>query len=151
MVISQETFIYNRGLQHGARMESVLLGCVLVNLVYAKQGQKRICETSLTISTDFQAMAENIDGNGNIHNRSLSPWTWIPKFSSNRIPQVIFEAQCNTEYCKYPNSDVDERLNSVPVYQERLVLIQDTQDRKCFRATFESVIVGCTCVWAKTS
>lgn len=74
-----------------------------------------------------------------------------PKISSHRIPHVIFEAQCNTEYCSYPDSDVDERLHSVPIHQDILVLKQDTQDGKCFSATFERVAVGCTCVWAKTS
>ncbi|KAI7804459.1 putative interleukin 17a/f2 [Triplophysa rosa] len=113
---------------------------------------KRTCDTAFTISSDdVTPQAENKDGNGNIHDRSLSPWTWIPKISSHRIPHVIFEARCNTEYCSYSDSEVDERLNSVPIYQDILVLKQDTQDRTCFKATFESVVVGCTCVRAKTS
>ncbi|XP_043119790.1 interleukin 17a/f2 [Puntigrus tetrazona] len=128
----------------------VLLSCVLANLTFAKQGHK-VCDTSLAISSDFHASVDaDAKGNGNIHNRSLSAWTWIPKFSPHRIPQVIFEAQCSSEYCTLPNG-VDTRLNSLPIYQEILVLKQDTEDRKCFRATFERVIVGCTCVWAKTS
>ncbi|XP_052009502.1 interleukin-17A-like [Xyrauchen texanus] len=128
----------------------VLLGCVLVGLTYAKQGQKPICDTGLTISSDYDSsQAANTDVNGN--KRSLSAWTWIPNVSSLRITQVIFEAQCLSEYCSYLNTGVDERLNSLPIYQDTLVLKQDTQNRKCFRVTSESVIVGCTCVWAKTS
>nr|BAV01250.1 interleukin 17A/F2 [Cyprinus carpio] len=116
---------------------TILLSCVLANLTLAKQGQKKICDTSLTISNDFHAsLDEDAKGNGNIHNRSLSAWTWIPKYSPRRIPQVIFEAQCSSEYCTLPNG-VDTRLNSLPIYQEILVLKQDTEDRKCFRATFE--------------
>ncbi|XP_051578698.1 interleukin 17a/f2 [Myxocyprinus asiaticus] len=130
----------------------VLLGCVLVSITFSKQEKKRICNTDLTISSDYDSsQAANTFGNGNIHNRSLSAWTWIPKFSFHRIPQVIFEAQCHSEYCSYPNTGVDSRFNSLPIYQDILVLEQDTQDRKCFRAMFERVIVGCTCVWAKTS
>ncbi|XP_052002088.1 interleukin 17a/f2 [Xyrauchen texanus] len=130
----------------------VLLGCVLMSITYAKQGQKRICNTDLTISSFYDSsQAANTVGNGNIHNRSLSSWTWIPKISFHRIPQVIFEAQCQSEYCNYPYTGVDSRLNSLPIYQDILVLKQDTQDGKCFRAVFERVIVGCTCVWAKTS
>uniref|UniRef100_A0A8C1INR3 Interleukin 17a/f2 n=1 Tax=Cyprinus carpio TaxID=7962 RepID=A0A8C1INR3_CYPCA len=129
----------------------VLLGCALVNLTFAKQGQKRICDTSLMISSDINGSPDtDAEGNGNIHNRSLSAWTWIPKISPHRIPQVIFEAQCSSEYCTFP-SGMDTRLNSLPIYQDILVLKQDTEDRKCFRVTFERVIVGCTCVWAKTS
>uniref|UniRef100_A0A673ITI7 Interleukin 17a/f1 n=1 Tax=Sinocyclocheilus rhinocerous TaxID=307959 RepID=A0A673ITI7_9TELE len=129
----------------------VLLGCALANLTFAKQGQKRLCDTSLMISSDFSASPDtDAEGNGNIHNRSLSAWTWIPKISPHRIPQVNFEAQCNSEYCTFP-SGMDTRLNSLPIYQDILVLKQDKEDRKCFRATFERVIVGCTCVWAKTS
>ncbi|KAL1257590.1 hypothetical protein QQF64_010834 [Cirrhinus molitorella] len=113
----------------------VLLSCALANLTFAKQGQKRICDTSLTI--DFYAsMDVDAEGNSNIHNRSLSPWTWIPKFSPDRIPQFIFEAQCSSEYCVFPTG-VDMELNSLPIYQDILVLKQDTEDRKCFRATFE--------------
>uniref|UniRef100_A0A673IX45 Interleukin 17a/f1 n=1 Tax=Sinocyclocheilus rhinocerous TaxID=307959 RepID=A0A673IX45_9TELE len=130
---------------------TVLLGCALANLTFAKQGQKRLCDTSLMISSDFSASPDtDAEGNGNIHNRSLSAWTWIPKISPHRIPQVNFEAQCNSEYCTFP-SGMDTRLNSLPIYQDILVLKQDKEDRKCFRATFERVIVGCTCVWAKTS
>ncbi|XP_051501999.1 interleukin-17A-like [Myxocyprinus asiaticus] len=130
----------------------VLIGCVLVGLTYAKQGQKRICDTGLMISSDYDSsQAANTDANGNIHKRSLSAWTWIPKFSSHTIPQVIFEAECLSEYCSYPSTGVDERLNSLPIYQDILVLKQDKQNRKCFRAISERVIVGCTCVWAKAS
>uniref|UniRef100_A0A671ME84 Uncharacterized protein n=1 Tax=Sinocyclocheilus anshuiensis TaxID=1608454 RepID=A0A671ME84_9TELE len=120
--------------------------CVLANLTFAKQGQKKICDTSLMISNDFHAsLDEDAKGNGNIHNLTQSQKQMI-----HLIPQVIFEAQCNSEYCTLPNG-VDMRLNSLPIYQEILVLKQDTEDRKCFKATFERVIVGCTCVWAKTS
>uniref|UniRef100_A0A671K420 Uncharacterized protein n=1 Tax=Sinocyclocheilus anshuiensis TaxID=1608454 RepID=A0A671K420_9TELE len=116
----------------------VLLGCALANLTFAKQGQKRICDTSLMISSDFSASLDtDAEGNGNIHNRSLSAWTWMSSL-------------INSEYCTFP-SGMDTRLNSLPIYQDILVLKQDKEDRKCFRATFERVIVGCTCVWAKTS
>ncbi|XP_067310759.1 interleukin 17a/f2 [Pseudorasbora parva] len=123
----------------------------LASLAFAKQKQKQICDTSLTISDDFYgSSSEDMVGNGHIHNLSLSAWTWKPKISHDRIPQVIFEAQCNSEYCTFPTG-VDERLNSLPIYQDVLVLKRDSKDKKCFRATFERVIVGCTCVWAKNS
>ncbi|XP_050990229.1 interleukin 17a/f2 [Labeo rohita] len=117
----------------------VLLSCALASLTFAKQGQKKLCDTSLTI--DFYASLDlDAEGNGNIHNRSLSPWTWIPKYSPDRIPQFLFEAQCSSEYCVFP-SGVDIGLNSLPIYQDILVLKQDTEDRKCFRVTFERVIL----------
>ncbi|KAG1973142.1 interleukin 17a/f2 [Pimephales promelas] len=129
----------------------MVLLCALASLTFAKQKPKQVCDTDLTISDDFYGSpSEDMVGNGNIHNNSLSAWTWIPKISHNRIPQVIFEAQCKSEYCTFPTG-VDERLNSVPIYQDIMVLKKDSKDKKCFRATFERVIVGCTCVWAKTS
>ncbi|XP_056333664.1 interleukin 17a/f2 [Danio aesculapii] len=133
----------------------VLLGCALASLTVvsalAQQEQNQLCDTALTISNDFHGFqSADGEGNGSIHNRSLSAWNWIPTFSPLRIPQVIFEAQCSSEYCFLPTG-VDERLNSVPIYQDILVLKQDTEHKKCFRATYEKVIVGCTCVRAKTS
>ncbi|XP_009291138.1 interleukin 17a/f2 isoform X1 [Danio rerio] len=129
----------------------VLLGCALARLTIAQQEQNRLCDTALTISNDFNgSQSEDGKGNGSIHNRSLSAWNWIPKFSPHRIPQVIFEAQCSSEYCILPTG-VDKRLNSVPIYQDILVLKQEMERKKCFRAMFEKVIVGCTCVRAKTS
>ncbi|XP_048046842.1 interleukin 17a/f2 [Megalobrama amblycephala] len=129
----------------------MVLLCALASLTFAKQREKHMCDTGLIISDDFYGShSEDMEGNGNIHTRSLSAWTWIPKISQDRIPQVIYEAQCKSEYCTLPTG-VDERLNSLPIYQDILVLKQDSKDKKCFRTTFERVIVGCTCVWAKTS
>uniref|UniRef100_A0A671K1E4 Uncharacterized protein n=1 Tax=Sinocyclocheilus anshuiensis TaxID=1608454 RepID=A0A671K1E4_9TELE len=130
---------------------TVLLGCALANLTFAKQGQKRICDTSLMISSDFSASLDtDAEGNGNIHNRSLSAWTWMNQIYCYVWEVNIKSSLINSEYCTFP-SGMDTRLNSLPIYQDILVLKQDKEDRKCFRATFERVIVGCTCVWAKTS
>ncbi|XP_077094721.1 interleukin 17a/f2 [Siphateles boraxobius] len=128
----------------------MVLVCALASLTFAKQKPKQICDTGLTISDDFYGSpSEDMEGNGNIHSHSLSAWTWKLNISDDRIPQVIFEAQCKSEYCTFPTGV--ERLNSLPIYQDIMVLKRDSKDKKCFRATFESVIVGCTCVWAKTN
>ncbi|CAM4648523.1 hypothetical protein PO909_011480 [Leuciscus waleckii] len=128
----------------------MVLLCALASLTFAKQKPNQICDTGLTISDDFYGSPSEDKGNGNIHSHSLSAWTWIQNISQDRIPQVIFEAQCKSVYCTFPTG-VDERLNSLPIYQDILVLKMDSKNKKCFRATFERVIVGCTCVWAKTS
>ncbi|KAL7872712.1 hypothetical protein AOLI_G00117830 [Acnodon oligacanthus] len=68
----------------------------------------------------------------------------LPHTSPRRIPGVIFEAQCETQYCTDPNNSLQTELNSVPIYHYILVLHQDKQDRKCFSASYQKVAVGCT-------
>uniref|UniRef100_A0A671K2H7 Uncharacterized protein n=1 Tax=Sinocyclocheilus anshuiensis TaxID=1608454 RepID=A0A671K2H7_9TELE len=135
--------------------------CALANLTFAKQGQKRICDTSLMISSDFSASLDtDAEGNGNIHNRSLSKQmihSPISEFCGFCLREISFlfsllsgqifhhteyhrSSLINSEYCTFP-SGMDTRLNSLPIYQDILVLKQDKEDRKCFRATFERVIV----------
>ncbi|TRY75954.1 hypothetical protein DNTS_033508 [Danionella cerebrum] len=125
----------------------ILLVCALESFSFARQEQTPIFDTDLRISSDFSSStSDEGEGNGNIHRLSLSPWTSIPTFSPNRIPKDIFKAQCNSEYCIFPN----EYLNSMPIYQDILVLKKEPGHR-CFRTTFERVPVGCTCIRAKAS
>ncbi|KAM9367056.1 interleukin 17a/f2 [Symphorus nematophorus] len=106
------------------------------------------CDSMLTFSSNVTSSAE---GNGNIHSRSLSPWSWRSSTVKNRIPVTLWEAECSSSFCSSPNPGQTDghNLNSVPVYQNILVLTR--QDRgSCYTASFRSVAVGCTCVWART-
>ncbi|XP_060902138.1 interleukin 17a/f2 [Labrus mixtus] len=106
------------------------------------------CDSRLTFSSDVSSSAE---GNGDIHIRSLSPWSWRSHTEKNRIRSTIFEAECSSSSCINPNSGQMDghNLNSVPIYQNILVLHRQGRGR-CYNASFQSVAVGCTCVWAKT-
>uniref|UniRef100_A0A3B4C0Z3 Interleukin 17a/f2 n=1 Tax=Pygocentrus nattereri TaxID=42514 RepID=A0A3B4C0Z3_PYGNA len=108
--------------------------------------QKKICDVGLKIPDFHGAEAEMLGGNGNINNRSLSAWNWIPDTSPHRIPGVIFEAQCETHYCTDPNNNLQTELNSVPIYHYILVLHQDKQDRKCFTASYQKVSLHSSCI-----
>uniref|UniRef100_A0A4W4FRY2 Uncharacterized protein n=1 Tax=Electrophorus electricus TaxID=8005 RepID=A0A4W4FRY2_ELEEL len=126
-------------------------GLLMLSLTLASTGQKGECDIRLKIPRGFHTSeSETLEGNGNINNRSLSPWNWIPNSSFHRIPEVIFEAECKTDYCNYPISNQKTELNSVPIYQDILVLKQDQANRNCFTASFQRVIISCTCVWAQT-
>uniref|UniRef100_A0A3B4C0V9 Interleukin 17a/f2 n=1 Tax=Pygocentrus nattereri TaxID=42514 RepID=A0A3B4C0V9_PYGNA len=127
------------------------VGLLMLSLTDVKATQKKICDVGLKIPDFHGAEAEMLGGNGNINNRSLSAWNWIPDTSPHRIPGVIFEAQCETHYCTDPNNNLQTELNSVPIYHYILVLHQDKQDRKCFTASYQKVTVGCTCVRAQSS
>ncbi|KAI4903601.1 hypothetical protein NFI96_013574 [Prochilodus magdalenae] len=143
-------------LQSSRRAVVFCCGLLLLSLLDAKTAHNKICNISLKIPDDFHS-AEALGGNGNINNRSLSAWNWTPHPSSHQIPGVIYEAECQTQYCTDPNPDpnnnnnLQTELNSVPIYHYILVLHQDKQDRKCFTASYQKVAVGCTCVWAKSS
>ncbi|KAM7424767.1 hypothetical protein PAMA_000903 [Pampus argenteus] len=107
------------------------------------------CNSLLSFSSAVSSLSE---GNGNIHSRSLSPWSWRFSTVKNRIPSTLWEAVCSSSFCSSPNSGQMERhnLNSVPIYQNVLVLNQQEGGR-CYTATYRSVVVGCTCVWAQTN
>ncbi|XP_036398080.1 interleukin 17a/f2 [Megalops cyprinoides] len=135
-----------------------VLCCVaaLLGTSQAKDKARSICNTTLKIPWNYQAGRGDVqEGNGNIHNRSLSAWTWRVNYEENRIPKSISEAVCNFSYCTDPKSDPDkaelhDKLNSVPIHQEVLVLNLN-KTLNCYQASYISVTVGCTCVRAKTS
>ncbi|XP_035507844.1 interleukin 17a/f2 [Morone saxatilis] len=106
-----------------------------------------VCDSLLAFTSDVSSSSE---GNGNIHSRSLSAWSWRSTTVKNRIPSTLWEAECSSSFCSSPNRQTDgHNLNSVPIYQNVLVL--NRQDRgRCYTASYVSVAVGCTCVWAKT-
>ncbi|XP_071346188.1 interleukin 17a/f2 [Trachinotus anak] len=107
------------------------------------------CDSMLAFSSEVSSLSE---GNGNIHSRSLSPWTWKSSTVKNRIPSTLWEAECSSSYCSSPSpAGTDERnLNSVPVYQNVLVLTRK-EGGHCFTASYQSVAIGCTCVRATTN
>ncbi|XP_059214185.1 interleukin 17a/f2 [Centropristis striata] len=107
------------------------------------------CNASLAFSSDVSSSSE---GNGNIHRRSLSAWTWRSSTVKNRIPSTLWEAECSSSFCSSPDPGHSDHhsLNSVPVHQNVLVLTRRDADG-CYTAAYRSVAVGCTCVWAKTS
>uniref|UniRef100_A0A3Q1F430 Interleukin-17F-like n=1 Tax=Acanthochromis polyacanthus TaxID=80966 RepID=A0A3Q1F430_9TELE len=105
------------------------------------------CDAMLEISGDASSLS---GGNGNIHSRSLSPWKWTWTTVKDRIPTTIWEAQCTSSFCSGPNGEQTDRLNSVPITQNILVLTRQDGGR-CYTTSYRSVAVGCTCVWTKTS
>lgn len=68
----------------------------------------------------------------------------------DRIPSTLWEAECSSSFCSSPNPGFrhGHDLNSVPVYQSVLVLNR-YQGGNCYTASYQSVAVGCTCVWAQ--
>ncbi|XP_060788949.1 interleukin 17a/f2 isoform X2 [Neoarius graeffei] len=130
----------------------VFHGFLMLSLTHATTKQTMNCGISLIIPKRFNTVqSEMMEGNGSINNSSLSAWNWISHTSTRRIPGVIFEAECKSHQCTYPNSHHHMELNSVPIYSYTLVLKQYPKNRKCFTVTFQRVTVGCTCVWANSS
>ncbi|KAG7328052.1 hypothetical protein KOW79_007996 [Hemibagrus wyckioides] len=127
-------------------------GFLVLSLTHANNKQTTICDTGLIIPKHFHTSeSETMEGNGNINNRSLSAWKWIPHTGTRRIPGVIFEADCESHHCTYPGRQQHMELNSVPIYSNMLVLTQDLKNKKCFTVKFQRVTVGCTCVWERSS
>uniref|UniRef100_A0A8C9Z665 Uncharacterized protein n=1 Tax=Sander lucioperca TaxID=283035 RepID=A0A8C9Z665_SANLU len=106
------------------------------------------CDSLMAFSSEVSSSSE---GNGNIHRRSLSPWTWMSSTEKNRIPSTLWEANCSSSFCSATGTGQTDghNFNSVPVYQNILVLHRRDEGR-CYTATYRSLAVGCTCVWATT-
>ncbi|XP_078114994.1 LOW QUALITY PROTEIN: interleukin 17a/f2 [Sander vitreus] len=106
------------------------------------------CDSLLEFSSEVSSASE---GNGNIHRRSLSPWTWKSNTEMNRIPSTLWEANCSSSFCSTTGTGQTDghNLNSVPVYQNILVLWRN--EGRCYTAAYRSLAVGCTCIWATTN
>ncbi|XP_072303155.1 interleukin 17a/f2 [Eucyclogobius newberryi] len=109
------------------------------------------CDSQLDLSSDALSLSE---GMGDIHSRSLSPWTWRVSTVPTRIPSTLWEAECSSSVCWFPHmrpegredaEALDSGLIAVPIYQNVLVLEQRPGSR-CFRPSFHHLAVGCTCV-----
>ncbi|XP_026234544.1 interleukin 17a/f2 [Anabas testudineus] len=107
------------------------------------------CDSRLALSSEVTSSSE---GNGNIHSRSLSPWSWRSSTVRNRIPSTLWEAECSSSFCTSPNPGHrdGQNLNSVPIYQSILVLNRQPGGH-CYTASYQSVAVGCTCVSARVN
>ncbi|XP_039990429.1 interleukin 17a/f2 [Xiphias gladius] len=106
------------------------------------------CVYKLAFSSEVSSLSE---GNGNIHSRSLSPWSWRSSTLKNRIPSTLWEAECSSSFCLSPNPGHTDKydLKSVPIYQKVLVLNRQ-RGQHCYTTSHQSVAVGCTCLWART-
>uniref|UniRef100_UPI0037E8EF32 interleukin 17a/f2 n=1 Tax=Semicossyphus pulcher TaxID=241346 RepID=UPI0037E8EF32 len=132
-----------------------LLVCCSVLWVVSSSSSSKVtpplpgCNSTLVFTLDVTAATE---GNGNMHSRSLSPWSWRSSTVKNRIPSTLWEAECSSSSCVSPNPGQTDghNLNSVPIYQNILVLHRQGGGR-CYTAAYQQVAVGCTCVWAKTN
>ncbi|XP_041794854.1 interleukin 17a/f2 [Chelmon rostratus] len=140
-------------LRHGVY---TLLACCSVLWVVSSPSRVRApppppppgCDSTLAFSSAVSSSSE-----GNIHRRSLSPWSWRSSTVKNRIPSTLWEAECSSSFCVSPSPGQTDghNLNSVPVYQNVLVLTRQDGTGRCYNASYRSVAVGCTCVWAKTN
>ncbi|XP_073485137.1 interleukin-17F-like [Aquarana catesbeiana] len=89
-----------------------------------------------------------------INERSLSPWNYTRQTSRSRMGCIMFpgeisEAKCLLERCLDADNNVIHSLNSVPIYQE--VLVVRFQDRnKTIKLEPKMISVGCTCIKSKT-
>ncbi|XP_016520528.1 interleukin 17a/f2 isoform X2 [Poecilia formosa] len=119
---------------------------VLCSALWVISGQLP-CDSMLVFSSDVPPA----EGNGNVHQRSLSPWSWRSSTVKNRIPSTIWEASCSTRFCSGPKPGQEEEhnWNSVPIHQNILVLTR-MEGSRCYNASYLSVAVGCTCVRAST-
>ncbi|XP_074513669.1 interleukin-17A-like [Sebastes fasciatus] len=135
------------------RVCTLLLVCCSVLWVVVSSSRVKApplgCNSTLAFSSEVSSSSSS-EVNGNINIRSLSPWSWRSSTVKNRIPPTLWEAECSDSFCSSPDGGHTDghQLNSVPVYQNVLVLIRQYGGR-CYNATYRSVAVGCTCVWAR--
>ncbi|KAJ8391736.1 hypothetical protein AAFF_G00086860 [Aldrovandia affinis] len=84
-----------------------------------------------------------IDVPSRINERSVAAWRYVEKIDLDRVPQVIYEANCLTSHsCR----DVDSAfsLESIPISINMPVL---RKSRRCssYALEFETVTIACIC------
>ncbi|KAG5840185.1 hypothetical protein ANANG_G00186170 [Anguilla anguilla] len=90
-----------------------------------------------------------IDVPNRINERSVAAWRYVEKIDLDRVPQVIYEANCLTSHsCR----DVDSpfSLESIPISIKMPVL---RKSRRCssYSLEFETVTIACICATTRQS
>ncbi|XP_063080159.1 interleukin 17a/f2 [Engraulis encrasicolus] len=126
--------------------------CVLLLICWPQvcHGQQ-VCDSPLRLQLLKAPPTRGWVKSRDLNRQSLSSWQWTKTVVKNRIPEVIYEAVCDSAYCDYPHGDWDthESLNAVPVHQVMLVLHAERGQPRSYTAQYRRVAVGCTCMWAK--
>uniref|UniRef100_A0A8C9S5K6 Interleukin-17A-like n=1 Tax=Scleropages formosus TaxID=113540 RepID=A0A8C9S5K6_SCLFO len=128
----------------------------LMEVTLSKASPQTVCGNTLKIPRGYHRAQPGLQNrNGDIHNRSLSAWTWTINHEENRIPKTITEAVCSFTYCINPKTnpdqiELDEKLISVPIHQTVLVL-NLVKPLNGYQASFISISVGCICVKRRIS
>lgn len=122
-------------------------------LALAESSSPAKCDPKMKVQLNYPPSSEGWERSRELNRLSLSAWQWTRTIVKNGIPEVIYEAVCDSAYCDYPlrDSDALEGFIAVPIHQVLLVLQRQTGRSKCYVAHYRRVAVGCTCVWAKTS
>ncbi|XP_073485138.1 interleukin-17A-like [Aquarana catesbeiana] len=116
-------------------VSAVLLGDCSKRCLFPKD---KLFRLNLNTSIDLGYIME-----GEVHLRSLSPWSYKIDEDVNRIPAIIRQAVCQHHWCLDAEGKADNGMMSMPIQMEILVLRQDCQ-QKIFVET-QLVTVGCTC------
>ncbi|XP_059927330.1 interleukin 17a/f2 [Gadus macrocephalus] len=122
-----------------------LVVCCVLTWVMAEEQPGEIPERCLMVRSFSSTLTAVTHDNGDIHTRSLSPWTWRPTTEEHRIPHTIWEAECSHSDCSEPSQPAGARNNAVPIYQNLLVLHKGPE-KNCYIASHRMVAVGCTCI-----
>ncbi|XP_072266456.1 interleukin-17A-like [Pyxicephalus adspersus] len=89
---------------------------------------------------------EGFTTEGELHSRSLSPWTYKMDVDHKRFPPIIPQAVCQHQWCLNAEGKEDIGMTSMPIQQEILVLRREIQDcQQTFYVEKQLITVGCTC------
>ncbi|XP_077346467.1 interleukin-17F-like [Lithobates pipiens] len=105
-------------------------------------------------SNSLEEHTSHVPAFENVNERSLSPWNYTRQTSRSRMGCIMFpweisEAKCLLERCLDADNNVINSLNSVPIYQEILV-VRFQERSKTIKLEPKIIPVACTCIKSKT-
>ncbi|XP_041957878.1 interleukin-17F-like [Alosa sapidissima] len=103
---------------------------------------KTFCTNSLE---EYHAQLINLPNR--INERSVAPWNYVEKVDLDRMPQVIFEAECLSSHsCRGVDSAFS--LESIPITLKMPVL---RRNPRCatFSLEFEPINIACICATSR--
>ncbi|KAJ8263717.1 hypothetical protein COCON_G00161740 [Conger conger] len=93
--------------------------------------------------------AHLVDVPNRINERSVAAWRYVEKIDLDRVPQVIYEANCLTSHsCRDVSGPLS--LESIPISIKMPVL---KKSRRCvsYSLEFETVTIACICATTRQS
>ncbi|XP_067084624.1 interleukin-17F-like [Osmerus mordax] len=82
-----------------------------------------------------------------INKRSVAPWSYVEHIDLDRVPQVIYEANCLTSHsCR----GLDSSLETLPITLKMPVLRKNTRCAT-YSLEYEAINIACICATSRQS
>ncbi|XP_045081574.1 interleukin-17A-like [Coregonus clupeaformis] len=108
---------------------------------------KSFCTSSLEDLEEYHAQLVSLPNR--LNERSVAAWTYVQNIDLNRVPQVLYEANClESHSCK--GLDSTPSLETIPITL-RMPVLRKTPHCASFSLEFEPINIACICATSRQS